>query len=205
MIRVGIADDEELMRHGLRLLVDSSPDLVCSGEASNGKEALALARECDVLLLDLRMPLMDGLAALTRIKAHCPDTEVLVLTAFDTQANVLAALQGGAIGFLLKTTPPRQLLAAIHAAAAGQTLLSPAVLQDLLNRAQPRPVDPGVSTLSGREREVARLIAVGKTNQEISAELYLSMSTVKTHIARIMEKLDCTNRVQVAIKVLADF
>ncbi|AKK03438.1 response regulator transcription factor [Corynebacterium epidermidicanis] len=202
MIRVAIADDEALMRHGLRMLVDSAPDLKCIGEASNGKEALALAPQCDVLLLDLRMPLMDGLEALERIKALGSGPEVLVLTAFDTQSNVLAALNNGAIGFLLKTTPPLQLIAAIRAAAASQTLLSPSVLQELLDRARPRARDPRMSALSERELEVGQLIASGKTNQEISAELYLSLSTVKTHIARIMEKLDCTNRVQVAIKIL---
>lgn len=201
-IRVGIADDEALMRHGLRMLIDASPDLTCVGEASNGREALALARDCDVLLLDLRMPVMDGLEALHRIMACEPRPEVLVLTAFDTQSNVLTALQGGAVGFLLKTTPPRQLLAAVHAAAAGQTLLSPAVLHELLAQAQPRAIDPGVALLSQRELEVAQLVVAGKTNQEITAELYLSLSTVKTHLARIMEKLACTNRVQVAIKVL---
>lgn len=201
-IRVGIADDEDLMRHGLRMLLESCADLTFVGEASNGREALSLARNCDVLLLDLRMPVMDGLEALQRIKNTAKAPEVLILTAFDSQSNVLAALQNGAIGFLLKTTPPRQLIAAVQAAYAGQSLLSPSVLADLLATAQPKPSDPRFETLSAREEEIAKLVATGLTNQEISAQLFLSMSTVKTHIARVMEKLDCTNRVQVAIKVL---
>lgn len=199
---MGIADDEDLMRHGLRMLIESCPDFMFVGEASNGREALSIARNCDVLLLDLRMPIMDGLEALERIKNTADAPEVLILTAFDSQSNVLTALQGGAIGFLLKTTPPRQLIAAVQAAHAGQSLLSPSVLADLLTNAQPRPSDPRFETLSTREAEVAKLVATGLTNQEISTQLFLSMSTVKTHIARVMEKLDCTNRVQVAIKVL---
>lgn len=201
-IRVGIADDEDLMRHGLRMLIESCADFKFVGEASNGREALSLARDCDVLLLDLRMPIMDGLEALQRIRHTAEAPEVLILTAFDTKSDVLTALQNGAIGFLLKTTPPRQLIAAVQAAHAGQSLLSPSVLADLLATAQPRPTDPRFDTLSSREAEVAQLVAKGFTNQEISAQLFLSMSTIKTHIARVMEKLDCTNRVQVAIKVM---
>ncbi|MEJ5927368.1 response regulator transcription factor [Corynebacterium sp. H128] len=201
-IRVGIADDEALMRHGLRMLIDGDPHVTCTGEATNGKEALSLAPHCDVLLLDLRMPVLDGLEALEFI-VHQPNApKVLVLTAFDTEHNVLTALRRGATGFLLKTTPPAQLIGAIHAAATGQPLVSQQVLQSLLNKATPTPQDPRLNKLSGRERDVAKLIAQGKSNDEIARELFVSLSTVKTHITRIMEKLECNNRVSIAIAEL---
>jgi DNA-binding NarL/FixJ family response regulator len=208
MTRVLIADDQVLLRGSLRLLVDSAPDLTAIGEAGTGAEAvdLAIREKPDVILMDIRMPGMDGIEATGRITAAAETaaTRVLVLTTFDLDEYVFAALRAGASGFLLKDTPPGDLLAAIRIVAAGDSLLSPSVTRQLIGEfaRQPtaaRPAAPAVTALTDKEKEVLTLIGLGLSNAEITERLYVSMSTTKTHIGRLLMKLGARDRAQLVI------
>lgn len=207
-IRVLIADDQALVRGSFRLLVETAPGLVVVGEAATGLEAVELTRSehPDVILMDVRMPEMDGIEA-TRCICASPDTSqtrVLVLTTFDLDAYVYGALRAGASGFLLKDTTPASLLDAIAIVAAGDALLAPAVTRRLIAEfaRRPQPSQPIARDLAGatrREREVLTLIATGLSNTEITEYLHLSPATVKTHIARLLDKLGARDRAQLVI------
>jgi DNA-binding NarL/FixJ family response regulator len=206
MIRVLIADDQVLLRGSLRLLVDSAPDLSAIGEAGTGAEAveLAAAEKPDVILMDIRMPGMDGIEATRRITtaAATAGTRILVLTTFDLDEYVFAALRAGASGFLLKDTPPGDLLAAIRVVAAGDALLSPSITRQLIGEFARQPAAHAMATLTeltDREREVLTLIGLGLSNTEIAARLYVSMSTTKTHIGRLLMKLGARDRAHLVI------
>lgn len=205
--KVLVADDQALVRGSFRVLVETAPGLTAVGEASNGVEAVALARSArpDVVLMDVRMPEMDGIEATRRISGD-PATagvRVLILTTFDLDDYVYAALRAGASGFLLKDTPPADLLNAIEVVAGGEALLSPRVTRRLIAEFVSRPESPlGTVTLEGvtdREREVLSLIARGLSNTEIAARLYLGVATVKTHISRLLAKLRARDRAQLVI------
>jgi DNA-binding NarL/FixJ family response regulator len=203
-IRVLVADDQVLVRAGFRVLVDAADDLEVVGEAGDGAEAVELARRerPDVVLMDVRMPVMDGLEATRRISAldQAAGVRVLVLTTFDLDEYVYAALRAGASGFLLKDTPPAELLAAIRVVAAGDALLAPRVTRRLIAEFARRP-DPGagppaLDVLTEREREVLALVARGLSNAEIAELLVLSPATAKTHVSRVLAKLQARDRAQ---------
>ncbi|GIG71159.1 response regulator [Phytomonospora endophytica] len=206
-VKVLIVDDQALLRGSFRLLVDTAPDLTVVGEADNGVQAVALAAETspDVVLMDVRMPEMDGIEATRRITAAGGDTRVLILTTFDLDAYVYAALRAGASGFLLKDTPPGELLSAIRVVAAGEGLLAPSVTRRLIREFAERPQAPSAelsAELAGvteREREVLTLIAKGLSNTDLAAHLHLSQATVKTHIGRLLAKLGARDRAQLVI------
>ncbi|MDJ1371452.1 response regulator transcription factor [Gulosibacter molinativorax] len=204
-LKVILADDEALIRAGLRLVLDGNRGISIVGEATNGAEAARMARELrpDVVLMDVRMPVLDGVAATAQVRSQPDAPAVVVLTAFDTDEFVLGALRAGASGFLLKHTPPPQLVDTILQAAAGILSFSPEALERLVNAAaEPSPAASSiVATLSARELEIATLVAEGLTNAEIAQRLYLSLPTVKTHLGRIFEKLGVTNRVQAALLI----
>ncbi|MFI6734436.1 response regulator [Nonomuraea sp. NPDC050451] len=201
MIRVVIADDQALLRGSFRVLVDSEPDLVVVGEAATGVEAVTVALEQrpDVVLMDVRMPEMDGIEAARRLRDV---SRVLVVTMFDLDSYVYDALRAGASGFLLKDTPPADLLAAIRVVANGEALLAPTVTRRLIEEFTRTPVLPRVKGLDGvtdREREVLMLIARGLANGEIAEYLQVSLATVKTHITRLLAKLEARDRAQLVI------
>jgi DNA-binding NarL/FixJ family response regulator len=205
VIRVLVADDQALLRGSFRLLIDLSGDLTTVAEAADGAEAVLAAEEHrpDVVLMDIRMPTMNGIDATARICA-ATDARVLMLTTFDLDEYVYAALRAGASGFLLKDTPPADLLTAIRVVAAGDALLSPRVTRRLIN-AFARSPDPvplpaaGLGTVTEREREVLVLVARGLSNVEIATHLTLSPATVKTHVGRLLTKLDVRDRAQLVI------
>ncbi|MEV0295040.1 response regulator transcription factor [Nocardia sp. NPDC050710] len=206
MIRVLLADDQALIRGAFAMLVASAPDMAVVGEAATGREAVALARSerADVVVMDIRMPDLDGIAATTLIAAdeNLAGVRVLVLTTYDTDDNVLAALRAGASGFLIKDTSPAALLDAIRTVAAGESLLSPSVTATVIARvrAVPDPAPrPSLGTLTDRELDVLVLVARGLTNTEIAETLVLSPLTVKTHVSRILAKLLARDRVQLVI------
>lgn len=212
-IRVVLVDDEPLLRHGLRVILEGAPGINVIGEAGNGKEGieLILAEEPDVVLMDIRMPVMDGIEATAQLHslAGARDIPVVMLTAFDTDEFILHALRAGAVGFLLKTTAPEALVASVRAAAQGQQQLSPKVLENLVGLAAtpPQPEQEmiqssGLDELSEREHEIAQLVAQGLSNAEIAEQLFISLTTVKTHMKHILAKIDGTNRVHIAIAVL---
>ncbi|MGN9758460.1 response regulator [Streptomyces sp. SD31] len=211
-IRVLIADDQEMVRTGFRFFLDAQPDITVVAEAADGEEAVALARRerPDVCLLDIRMPKLDGLEA-TRLLAGpqvADPMRVVVVTTFDLDEYVYGALRGGACGFLLKDSGPTLLAEAVRAAAAGDSLVSPSVTVRLLKHvtapqtlsAGPVPAKPAPPSepLTDRELDVVRLVALGRTNAEIAAELYVSLSTVKTHLSSVQLKLSARNRVEIA-------
>ena len=208
MIRVVLADDQPLIRAGLRVLLDSEDDIEVVGEAADGVEALAVVREQrpDVVVMDVRMPAMDGLEATRRIVAD-PDlggVRVLVLTTFDIDEYVFEALRLGASGFIVKDAEPVELLRAIRVIAEGAALLSPGATRRLIteyaSRPSNRPVDPdALSLLTDREREVVALVAAGLSNEEIAAELFISPATARTHVSRAMVKLNCRDRAQLVV------
>jgi DNA-binding NarL/FixJ family response regulator len=206
MTRVLIADDQALVRAGFRVLIDSARDLEVVGEAADGVQAVELARSthADVVLMDIRMPEMDGLAA-TRELLSGPDApRVIILTTFDIDEYVFEALRSGASGFLLKDTEPEELLQAVRVVATGDALLAPSVTRRLIEEFATRP-DPhrtppeALSVLTGREREVLALVARGLTNHEIAAELVISPATAKTHVSRVMMKLGARDRAQLVV------
>jgi DNA-binding NarL/FixJ family response regulator len=206
VISVLIADDQDLVREGLRMLLEAEPDLAVAGEAGDGGQALAQARllDPDVILMDVRMPGMNGIEATSRlVKAGCR-ARILMLTTFNLDEYVYHALKAGASGFLLKDASREQLTGAVRAVAVGETLLAPAITRRLIEDfcrgpAPGSPVAGAAGGLSERELGVVRLVAQGLSNAEIAARLYLSEATVKSHIARILAKLGLRDRVQVAV------
>ncbi|MEV5710721.1 response regulator transcription factor [Actinoallomurus sp. NPDC052274] len=196
MIRVLIVDDHPIVRDGLRGVFAGDPDFEVAGEAANGAEALALADAADVVLMDLRMPEMSGVEAITRLRETHPGVRVLVLTTFDTDSDVLPAIEAGATGYLLKDAPREELIRAVRAAHRGESVLSPSVAGRLMGRVR----GPSPGTLSKREREVLALVADGTTNREVARRLFVSEATIKTHLLHIYDKLGVRDRAAAVAK-----
>ncbi len=207
MIKVLLVDDQSLIREGLKALLELEADLEIAGEAENGEIAINLVAQLkpDVILMDIRMPIMDGVAATKEILKQFPGTKILVLTTFDDDQYVTAALQNGAMGYLLKDTPSEQLAVAIRAVDQGYTQLGPGIVQKLLTQFpsvvpnQMLPVPPSLTELTPREKEVLRLIATAASNREIAQKLYISEGTVKNHVTNILNRLNLRDRTQAAI------
>jgi DNA-binding NarL/FixJ family response regulator len=203
-IRILIADDQPLVRGGFRMILDERPDLELVGEATDGEEAIALATalEPDVILMDIRMPTIDGVEATRRLIEDGSRARILVLTTFDLDEYVYAAISAGASGFLLKDVEPAALVDAIRVVSAGNSLFGPAATQRLLDRFAPPPSDTAttrVDQLTDREREILKLIAQGMSNAELAHQLFVSEATVKTHVSAILRKLAVRDRVQAVI------
>jgi DNA-binding NarL/FixJ family response regulator len=212
VIRVLIVDDDPLVRGGLQMMLGGAQSIEVGGEADDGSEVLAAVdrHHPDVLLLDLRMPKLDGIGALTLLKQQPSPPAVVVLTTFDTDDHLLQALRNGAAGFLVKDTPPADIVRAIELVAAGESMLSPTVTRKLIDRlasgddgdgARRRDARARLCELTERDREIALAVAEGKANAAIAAELHLSIATVKSHVSAILSKLDLDNRVQIALLV----
>jgi DNA-binding NarL/FixJ family response regulator len=200
-VRVLIVDDHPVVRTGLRGMLEGQPNLEVVGEAEDGEEAVKLTEQLNpnVVLMDLRMPGMGGVVATAQIKERIPDVHVLVLTTYDSSADILRAIEAGATGYLLKDAPREELFRAVRAAAQGKPLLAPEVAAHLMERVR----WPSEETLSGRELEVLELVAQGKSNRDIAAELWISEATVKSHLLHVYDKLGATDRasaVAVAMK-----
>ncbi|MET4922249.1 response regulator transcription factor [Streptomyces sp. PSRA5] len=209
-IRLLIVDDDPLVRAGLTFMLGGADGVEIVGEASDGSEVETLVRERapDVVLMDIRMPIMDGLAATELLRARAGAPEVLVLTTFHADEQVLRALRAGAAGFVLKDTPPAEIVAAVRQVAAGEPVLSPAVTRQLMRHVAGTPTGVRKDTatdrltrLGDREREVALAVGRGSSNAEIAAELFMSVPTVKAHVSRVLAKLGLNNRVQIALLV----
>jgi len=217
-ISVLIVDDDALVRSGLRLMLRSAPDIIVAGEAADGAEAVTAAVQLapDVVLMDIRMPGTDGVTATAAITARAGAPRIIALTTFDADDLVRKAISAGAAGYLVKDTPPAEIIGAVRAVAAGQGVLSPAVTRPLLDLLQNAPAGgppdlappgpgrdpgPGLDALTERERDVAVAIADGATNAEIARQLYVSAATVKATVSRILTKLNLENRVQIAVIV----
>jgi len=207
MIQVLLVDDQNLIRQGLTALLELEPDIKIVGQAGNGDIALKLVAELnpDVVLMDVRMPIMDGVAATREIKTHFPEVKVLVLTTFDDDEYVQSALQNGAMGYLLKDTPSEELAIAIRAVNRGYTQLGPGIVKKLMtqfavsnNQSSPPP-PANLVELTPREKEVLRLIVQGDSNKEIAQKLYISEGTVKNHVTNILNRLGLRDRTQAAI------
>ena len=208
MIKVLLADDQELVRAGFRMLLDVEEDIAVAGEAADGAQAVKLARETrpDVVLMDIRMPILDGIEATRRI-ASTPGLEsvrVLILTTYDTDAHVFDALEAGASGFLLKDSGPAELLQGIRVVAAGEALLAPRITRRLISqvtaaRTAHRAAEERLSVLTAREKEVLACVGRGLSNEEIAAELTLSPATARTHVSRAMTKLSARDRAQLVV------
>lgn len=213
-IRVVLVDDQQLVRAGLAMVIDAQPDMTVAGQAGSGAEAIALvaATPCDIVLMDVRMPGMDGLEATRRILeaadagGAASPPRLVMLTTYDLDEYLLSAISAGASGFLLKNAPPADLLAAIRTVHTGDAVIAPSATRRLLahvvanpSAPGPDPVDPRLATLTDREREVLELIARGLSNAEISSSLYLSETTVKTHVRRVLAKLGVRDRVQAVV------
>jgi DNA-binding NarL/FixJ family response regulator len=206
-VRVVLVDDQALVRSGFRMLIDAEPDLHVVGEAEDGRAGLALLSRtpCDVVLMDVRMPVLDGVEATRRLVASGSSARVLVLTTFDTDEFVYAALRAGASGFLLKDARPAELLNAIRSIASGDSVVAPSATRRLLDQVVPilpgvRPDDdPRLTQLTDREREVLVEVARGATNAEIATSLYMAEGTVKTHIGRLLAKLNARDRVNLVL------
>ncbi|SHN44319.1 response regulator transcription factor [Cryptosporangium aurantiacum] len=210
MIRLAIVDDDPLVRAGLRMLLAAASDIEIVAEAADGAEAAVAvdAHSPDVVLMDIRMPKVDGLIATERLRSRANRPHVIVLTTFSADDYVLRALRAGASGFLLKDTPPRDLIQAVRTIVAGDAMLSPSITKQLIEHV----ADPGagarqqdartrLARLTAREREVAQAVGRGRSNAEIAADLRMSVPTVKAHVSRLLTKLDATNRVQIALVV----
>ncbi len=206
-IRVGLVDDQQLVRAGLAMVIDSQPDLTVAWQAGDGPEAIRQARTpTDIILMDVRMPGMDGIEATSRILERCDAPRVIMLTTYDVDEYLLSAIRAGASGFLLKNAPPGDLLAAIRTVHSGDAVIAPSSTRRLLEHVA-TGVTPAGSTepderlagLTEREREILQLIARGLSNAELSAELYLSETTVKTHVRHILAKLGVRDRVQAVV------
>jgi DNA-binding NarL/FixJ family response regulator len=203
-IRVLVADDQSMVRAGFRMLLSGEQDIEVVAEASNGLEAVDKAARFHptVVLMDIRMPELDGLEATRRILAADPTARILILTTFDLDDYIYEALKAGASGFVLKDDPPEQLIAAVRTVAAGEALLSPAITKRVIRQFTriPRPEPPkAIGELTGREREVFRLIAAGRSNGEIAHDLFISDTTVKTHVTHIFQKLELRDRAQAVV------
>jgi len=214
LIRVLVVDDDALVRVGLSMVLGAGPDIEVVAEAADGAEALDAVRRLrpDVVLMDIRMPRMDGLAATEALRSAGDGPAIIVLTTFDTDEHILRALRLGANGFLLKDTPPRAILDSVRRVAAGESMLSPAVVTRLIDHVvrgedrggqqdRVRVARAALDRLNEREREVALAVGAGKSNADIGTELFMSTATVKAYMSRILTKLECANRVQVAIIV----
>lgn len=202
MIRVLLVDDQSIIRQGLKVLLELEPDLEIVGEADNGQTAIELvdSLQPDVVLMDIRMPIMDGVAATQAINERSNRPNVLVLTTFNDDEYVAAALKYGAMGYLLKDTPSDELAAAIRAIYKGYTQLGPGLVNKILSSANPTPAPPPLwDELTPREQEVLRLIAKGDSNREIAQTLYISEGTVKNHVTNILQRLNLRDRTQAAI------
>jgi DNA-binding NarL/FixJ family response regulator len=205
MITILLVDDQSLIRQGLRALLELETDIEIIGEAENGQVALHLVKELqpNVILMDIRMPIMDGVAATREINHQFPQSKVLILTTFDDEEYVKAALQNGAMGYLLKDTPSEELAVAIRAVDKGYSQLAPGIVKKLLTQFHPIPPQPSVpqnlAELTPREKEVLRLIAIGDNNREIAKKLYISEGTVKNHVTNILNRLNLRDRTQAAI------
>jgi DNA-binding NarL/FixJ family response regulator len=204
--RVLIADDDDLMRAGLAELLTADPAIEIVGQASTGRQAIERARRLtpDVVLMDVRMPDLDGIAATRELSRTAPSTRVLIVTTFEQDDYIFGALRAGASGFLLKRTRPEELIAAVHTIAAGDSLLSPSVTRRVIDRMAQQPTPDladraRLETLTPREHDVLELIARGLSNREIAAALVVEESTVRTHVKRILMKLDLRDRVQAVI------
>ncbi|MFC9384889.1 response regulator [Streptomyces venezuelae] len=207
-IRVVIADDEPLIRAGIRMILNSDPDIQVVAEAADGRQAVEAARAhaADVVLLDIQMPVLDGLSALPELRRAAPSSRVIVLTTFGERENVLRTLEHGGAGFLLKDTAPAELIGAVRAAAAGDAYLSPAATRHVVERlaagremTRAEEARGRVAGLSEKEREVLALLGEGLSNADAGRRLHMSEATVKTYVSRILAKLDCENRVQAAL------
>ncbi|AYG81779.1 Transcriptional regulatory protein DegU [Streptomyces hundungensis] len=207
-IRVVIADDEPLIRAGIRMILTSDREIDVVAEAANGREAVELARshDVDVVLLDIQMPEMDGLSALAELRRTVPAARVIILTTFGERENVLRALEHGGAGFLLKDTAPAELIRAVRAAAAGDAYLSPGATRHVVDQlatgraaARAEEARRRVGVLSERERDVLALLGEGLSNADAGKRIHMSEATVKTYVSRILAKLDCENRVQAAL------
>jgi NarL family two-component system response regulator LiaR len=206
-IRILVVDDHEVVRRGLRALLETEDDLDVVAEATNGREAVAaVERDApDVVLMDLVMPVMDGVEAIRRIRAVRPDSQILVLTSFGSDSKLFPAVRAGAIGYLLKDSSPEELIRSIRNAAAGRTSLHPAIARRLLSELStherpPRPKEP----LTQREIELLRRLARGLSNEQIGETLHISEATVRTHVSHILSKLDLANRTQAALYALRE-
>lgn len=206
MIRVMLVDDQEMVRVGFRMILQAEPDLTIVGEAADGAAAIELAARAnpDVVLMDVRMPVLDGIEACRTIRERHPDTRVMMLTTFDLHDYVHAALRAGASGFMLKDAPAEQLVDAIRVIANGDALLAPSITQALIDEVARQPVRdpasyPGVEQLTERELGVLQLMARGQSNNEIATELFLGEATIKTHVGRILAKLGARDRVQAVV------
>ncbi|MFG3438183.1 response regulator [Nonomuraea sp. NPDC047897] len=204
MIRVLVADDQALVRAGVRMLLQAAGDMEVVAEAEDGAEAVRLAQRHlpDVILMDLRMPRVDGLEAIRRVLAARPASRIVVLTTFAEDANVHAALRAGAVGFLVKDDEPERMVDAVRRASAGEQLLAPSVLRRVVEgflAAGERPAVPAPTGLTERELEVLALVGTGLSNAEIAEELHVGVTTVKTHVAAAMDKLGLRNRIQAAV------
>jgi DNA-binding NarL/FixJ family response regulator len=209
-VRVLLVDDDALVRAGLRMILSSAEDLELVGEADDGARAVAAARKHrpDVVLMDIRMPEMDGITATAALRRLDAPPQVIVLTTFQADAHVMSALRAGASGFLLKDTPPAEIVNAVRVVAAGEAMLSPSVTRTLLSHfgdttaaERRRVAAQRLATLTDREHEVAVAIGSGASNAEVAASLFMSEATVKAHVSRLFTKLDVANRVQIAIVV----
>jgi len=208
--RVLVVDDDPLVRSALSLMLGGQADLEVIGEAGDGREGVDLARSLrpDVILMDIRMPVLNGLDATRELHAGTDPPRIIILTTFDADEHVFGALEAGADGFLLKDTPPAEIVAAIRRVASGDPMLSPSVTRTLIQRVRAdgaghrsAQAEGRLAMLTAREREVALAVARGLSNTEIGGELYLSLPTVKAHVSRLYDKLEVTNRVQIAILV----
>ena len=205
-VSVLLADDQPLLSLGFRLVLEAQPDITVVGEAGNGAQAVTMARALrpDVVLMDVRMPVLDGIEATREIVGSGSTARILVLTTFDLDEYVYAALRAGASGFLLKDVPPADLVSAIHAVAGGHAVVAPAVTRRLLDTVLPHlpgavTADERLDRLTEREREVLALVARGRSNTEIAAGLHLSEATVKAHVGRLLSKLELRDRVQIVV------
>jgi DNA-binding NarL/FixJ family response regulator len=209
MIRTLIVDDQALVRTGFRMILEAENDIEVVGEAADGNEAVASAQELapDIVLMDIRMPNMDGVEATRRVAGLATEnpTRVIILTTFDLDEYVVDALRSGASGFLLKDVPPEKLVEAVRIVAAGDALLAPSITRRLLDNYSSRLPDPhaaevpALATLTEREKEVLKLVARGLSNAEIARELFVAETTVKTHVGRVLMKLDLRDRVQAVV------
>ncbi|MEU2333756.1 response regulator transcription factor [Streptomyces sp. NPDC013172] len=204
--RVLLADDQHLLRAGISGILNSASDIQVVGEADNGEQAVELARTLrpDAVLMDIRMPVLDGIEATRHIITAEPQAKILILTTFDLDEYVYEALRAGASGFLLKDTPPRRLIEAVRAVTVGDTLLAPTITKRLITRFTARPPTPtsvpkGLAALTDREREVLTLVAGGLTNDEVARQLHIAPGTAKTHVRNLLTKLDARDRVHLVI------
>ncbi len=201
MIRLILVDDHPVVRHGIRGMLEAEPDLIVVGEASSGIEGVALATELrpDIVLMDLRMPGGDGVEATARIVATVPGVRVMVLTTYESDRDILRAIEAGAGGYLLKDASPAELAHAVRAAARGETVLAPSVASTLVRQVR----SPAPPALSAREAEVLRLVARGMTNSDIGRELFIAEATVKTHLLRAFAKLDVADRTAAVTRAMS--